>query len=90
MFTPRNAAADALAPKPFIRKIVYRLPLFIQPAPVRHGFILGIDSNGNVIYNLQDPSPNSFSPITSVEENNGVLYFGSLNYPGIASIKRPQ
>ena len=43
-----------------------------------------------MIYNLQDPSPNSFSPITSVEENNGVLYFGSLNYPGIASIKRPQ
>ena len=90
MFTPRNAAADALAPKPFIRKIVSRLPLFIQPAPVRHGFILGIDSNGNVIYNLQDPSPNSFSPITSVEEENGVLYLGSLNYPGFASIKRPQ
>ena len=90
MFTPRNAAADALAPKPFIRKIVYRLPLFIQPAPVRHGFILGIDSNGNVIYNLQDPSPNSFSPITSVEEENGVLYLGSLNYPGFANIKRPQ
>ena len=90
MFTPRNAAADALAPKPFLRKIVYRLPLFIQPAPVRYGFILGIDSNGNVIYNFQDPSPNSFSPITSVEEENGVLYLGSLDYPGIASIKRPQ
>jgi hypothetical protein len=73
-----------------MRKIVYRLPLFIQPAPVRHGFILGIDSNGNVIYNLQDPSPNSFSPITSVEEENGVLYLGSLNYPGFANIKRPQ
>ena len=69
---------------------MYRLPLFVQPAPVRYGFVLGIDSNGKVIYNLQDPSPNSFSPITSVEENNGVLYFGSLNYPGIASIKRPQ
>jgi len=90
MFTPRNVAADALAPKPFLRKIIYRLPLFLQPAPVRHGFILGIDSNGNVIYNLQDPSPNSFSPITSVEEENGLLYLGSLNYPGIAYIKRPQ
>lgn len=90
MFTPRNAQADALAPKPFLRKIIYRLPLFIQPAPVRHAFILGIDSFGNVIYNLHDPSQNSYSPITSVEENNGVLYLGSLNYPGIAYIKRPQ
>jgi len=89
MFTPRNAAADALAPRPFIRKVVYRLPLFIQPAPVRHGFILGIDSNGNVIYNLQDSSPNSYSPITSVEEKNGVLYLGSLDYPGIGYIKHP-
>ena len=89
MFTPRNAAADALAPRPFIRKVVYRLPLFIQPAPVRHGFILGIDSNGNVIYNLQDSSPNSYSPITSVEEKDGVLYLGSLDYPGIGYIKHP-
>ena len=90
MFTPRNAEADALAPTPFIRKIVYRLPLFIQPAPVRHGFILGIDSEGNVKYNLQDPSPNSYSPITSVEEENGVLYLGSLDYSGIAYIKHPE
>ena len=90
MFTPRNAAADALAPKPFMRKVVYRLPLFIQPAPVRHGFVLGIDSEGNVIYNLQDPSKKSYSPITSVEEENGLLYLGSLDYPGIGYINRPQ
>ena len=51
---------------------------------------LGIDSEGNVKYNLQDPSPNSYSPITSVEEENGVLYFGSLDYSGIAYIKHPE
>mgnify|MGYP000188577177 CR=1 FL=1 len=90
MYTPRNADADALAPKPFLRKIVFRLPLFMQPAPVRHGFVLGIDGNGNVIHNLQDPDLESYSPITSVEEENGVLYLGSLIYPGLARIKRPQ
>ena len=90
MFTPRNADADALAPKPFLKKIVFRLPLFMQPAPVRHGFVLGIDENGNVIHNLQDPDPESYSPITSVEEENGVLFLGSLNYPGLARINRPQ
>ena len=89
IFTLRNSIADAMAPKPFLRKIIYRLPPFLQPSPLRHGFILGIDLNGNVIYNLQDPSPNSFSPITSVEEKKGVLYLGSLNYPGFAKIKRP-
>ena len=90
MYTPRNADADALAPKPFLRKIVFRLPLFMQPAPGRHGFVLGIDGNGNVIHNLQDPDLESYSPITSVEEENGVLYLGSLIYPGLARIKRPQ
>ena len=90
MYTPRNADADALSPKPFLRKIVFRLPLFMQPAPVRHGFVLGIDENGNVIHNLQDPDLESYSPITSVEEENGVLYLGSLIYPGLARIKRPQ
>jgi sugar lactone lactonase YvrE len=90
MFTTRNAIADALAPKPFLRKIVYRLPLFLQPAPAKYGFILGIDSSGNVIYNLQDPSETSFSPITSVEEKNGFLYLGSLSYSGFASILIPE
>ena len=90
MYTPRNADADALSPKPFLRKIVFRLPLFMQPAPVRHGFVLGIDANGKTVYNLQDPDLESYSPITSVEEENGVLYLGSLIYPGLAKIKRPQ
>ena len=90
LFTPRNADADALSSKPFFRKVVFRLPLFMQPAPVRHGFVLGIDEIGNVIHNLQDPNPESYSPITSIEEENGVLFLGSLDYPGLARIIRPQ
>ena len=86
----RNAVVDGLAGKPFWRKIIMRLPLFMQPAPVRHGFVLGIDGKGNVIHNLQYPDLESFSPITSVEEENGVLFLGSLIYPGLARIKRPQ
>ena len=90
IFTPRHPYADALAPRPFLRKIIYRLPLFFQPGPIRHGFILGIDSNGTVIHNLQDTSSRSFSPITSVEEYNGNLYLGSLTYPGAGIIKVPR
>ena len=67
-----------------------RILNFTAAAAISAGEICGIDSNGNVIYNLQDPSPNSFSPITSVEEENGLLYLGSLDYPGIGYINRPQ
>lgn len=86
----RKDIIDNLAGKPFLRKIILRLPEAIQPAPDRHGFVLGIDGNGNVIHNLQYPSPESFSPITSVEEKNGILYLGSLTYPGFARISAPE
>ena len=85
----RKEILDNLAGKPFVRKMIMRLPEDLQPAPERYGFILGIDRNGNVLYNLQDPSSKSFSPITSVEEHEGYLYLGSLTYEGFARIKAP-
>ena len=86
----RKEIIDNLAGKPFIRKVVLRLPESIQPSPDRHGFVWGIDGDAQVIHNLQDPSPESFSPITSVEEKNGILYLGSLTYPGFARISAPE
>ena len=86
----RKSIVDYCADKPFLRKIILRLPEWLQPSPDRHGFILGIDGNGKVIHNLQYPSPDSFSPITSVEEKGGILYLGSLTYPGFARIPAPQ
>lgn len=86
---PRNIYLDRFADRPFIRKILLRLPDFLRPKPKNYGFVLGIDENGKVIYNLQDPSPESFSPITSVEEVDGMLYLGSLTYDAIGKIKVP-
>ncbi|MGK7916530.1 MAG: SMP-30/gluconolactonase/LRE family protein [Prochloraceae cyanobacterium] len=88
--SPRNPLIDRFAPSPLIRKMLLRLPKFMLPAPERYGFVLGIDGNGNVLHNLQDPSPESYSPITSVEENEGILYLGSLTYDAIGRIKAPQ
>ena len=86
----RKEIIDNLADKPFVRKMIMRLPESLQPAPDRYGFIIGIDGEGNVIHNFQDPSPESFSPITSVEEHNGYLYLGSLTYEGFGRIKAPE
>ena len=84
---PRDPFLDRFADRPFIRKIFVRLPDFLRLKPQNYGFVLGIDENGQVIYNLQDPSSQSFSPITSVEEEDGMLYFGSLTYDAISRIK---
>ena len=76
--SPRDAILDRLLPHPFLRKIVYRLPEFLQPAPKRYSFVLGLDANGRVVENLQDGSPECYAQIANVVEHQGFLYFGSI------------
>ncbi len=78
LVTPRDSVFDRLLPNPFLRKIVSRLPAFLQPAPKRYSFVLGLDLNGRVIDNLQDGSPNCYAEIANAVEHNGALYFGSI------------
>lgn len=86
--SPRDATLDALLPNPFLRKVVARLPRFLQPAPQRHSFVLGLDRDGKVVHNLQDPA-GRYAPITSVQEHGGFLYFGSIIEHAIGRYPRP-
>jgi len=79
----RDAALDALQPHPFLKKVVWRLPNFLQPNIKRYAFVLGLDSNGRVVRNLQDPSPQCFAQIANVVEHKGTLYFGSIGESAI-------
>ncbi|MCW8879338.1 MAG: SMP-30/gluconolactonase/LRE family protein [Kangiellaceae bacterium] len=87
--SPRNSMIDNLAPHPWLRKIVQRLPEFLQPAPVKYAFVLGLNDDGKVVHNLQEPSGHPFSVITSVQAENGYLYFGSLEEKAIGRITVP-
>lgn len=78
LVTPRDATLDKLLPHPFLRKVVYRLPAFLQPAPKRYSFALGLDLNGRVVENLQNGSPDCYAQIANVVEHQGFLYFGSI------------
>lgn len=89
LFAPRNAEFDAMAGKPFLRKVVARLPERLQPAAVRHGIVLELDDRGGIARNLQDATPESFSPITSALEHEGRLYLGSLWRSELAVLSLP-
>jgi len=54
------------------------LPKFLQPAPKRYSFVLGLDPNGRVTDNLQDGSPECYGEIANAVERQGSLYFGSI------------
>jgi len=79
----RDAALDELMPHPFLRKVVWRLPTFLQPNLKRYAFVLGLDRDGHVVQNLQDPSPECFAQVANVVEHKGVLYFGSIGESAI-------
>jgi sugar lactone lactonase YvrE len=89
LYAPRNPALDFMADKPFLRKVVYRLPEALQPAPVKHAIVLGLNAEGEVIHNLQDASADAYAPITAVEQVGDALYFGSLSVPAIARMPAP-
>jgi sugar lactone lactonase YvrE len=89
LVTPRNRLLDALLPRPFLRKVILRLPDFLQPAPKRYGFVLGLDRNGRVTRNLQDPSGKSFALISSVLEHEGKLYLGSIGEEAVGRLTIP-
>src|ERR1041385_297524 len=75
---PRQAMFDRMLPYPFMRKMVLRLPKFLQPAPQRYSFVLGLDPQGRVVENLQNGSPDCYAEIANAVEHNGTLYLGSI------------
>jgi sugar lactone lactonase YvrE len=78
LVTPRDKVLDKLLPHPFLRKVIARLPKFLQPAPKRYSFVLGLDPSGRVTENLQNGSPDCYAEIANAVERNGALYFGSI------------
>ena len=85
LVTPRDSVFDKLLPHPFLRKVVSRLPAFLQPAPKRYAFVLGLDLNGRVVDNLQDGSSTCYAEIANAVEHNGTLYFGSIGESTLGS-----
>ena len=67
-----------------------RLPAFMQPAPKRYAFVLGLDMNARVVANLQDGSKDCYAEIANVVEHKGTLYFGSIGEAGVGRITLPK
>ena len=85
--SPRNKLVDDLSEKPFLRKMIQRLPKFVRPEATSYGHIIAIDGNGKVLKDLQDPKTN-YPQNTSVTETKEFLYIGSLISPVVARLAK--
>jgi sugar lactone lactonase YvrE len=84
--TLRVELLDKVLPYPFIRKIFMRMPLPKKDIP--YGLILGFDSSGKLVHNLQDPT-GSFAGITNTVPVENRLYLGSVRANSIGVFELP-
>jgi len=87
LFKPRNPAADELAEKPFLRKILLRLPRFLLPLGESYGHVFAIDEDGRVTADLQDPT-GAYPETTGATETANRLYIHSLHARAIGWLPR--
>ena len=86
LVSPRLKSFDDLSQSTFMKNIVAKMPASLQPAAVHYGLVLGVDKNGTVKYNLQDPK-GGFAEITSVQQFGQDIYLGSLYESGLAKYR---
>lgn len=79
LFTKRNPTIDRLHPYPFLKKMISRLPKPLWPAPEPYGFVVALDEQGTILRSLQDAGGEKFREVTSAQERDGTLYFGTLS-----------
>lgn len=87
LFRPRNRAADGLSGKPFLRKVLLRLPRVLLPVGDPSGHVFAFDENGEVVEDLQDPL-GAYPETTGATETVDRLYIHSLHAPLIGWIRR--
>jgi sugar lactone lactonase YvrE len=87
LFRPRNPGADSLADKPFLRKVLLRLPRSFLPLGEPYGHVFAIDEGGRVTQDLQDPS-GAYPETTGATETADRIYIHSLHAHGIGWLPR--
>ena len=77
LVAPRNELLDKLSDKPFLRKVVQRLPAAFRPQAEPYSHVIAINGDGEVLMNLHDPRAR-FPALTGVLETRDTLYLTAL------------
>ena len=86
----RSTFLDDYSNSPFWRKLAWRLPQALQPQAESYGFIVEMDSNGNVIQTWQDPAGAYPTTTGAHYPGDGWLYISSLTAPKLGRMKLPE
>lgn len=87
--SPRNPVMDDAHPKPWLKELLVKLPKFLQPAAIKQGMVIELNSAGEVVHTYHDSDGSSVYMVTSVEQVGDSIYLGSLTAPQIVRMKLP-
>lgn len=74
---PRASILDTLADKPFLRKMIQRLPASLRPKAEPFSHVIAINGDGDVLMNLHEPGAR-FPTLTGAVETKDALYLTTL------------
>ena len=77
LVAPRNQLLDDLSDKPWLRKLIQRLPAAVRPQAVPSSHVIAINGDGEVLMNLQDTAA-TLPALTGVYESRDALWLSSL------------
>ncbi|MCC2957489.1 SMP-30/gluconolactonase/LRE family protein [Massilia sp. IC2-477] len=83
----RNAL-DAMGERPFLRKLVLRVPRALWRMPRAYGHVLAFTDDGAVVASLQDPGGASLA-ITGATETDERLYLHNVDGKALGWLPRP-
>ncbi|WP_281647401.1 SMP-30/gluconolactonase/LRE family protein [Parendozoicomonas sp. Alg238-R29] len=78
MATPRKKVVDWGHKYPWFKNLVASLPRFMWPGPTHYGLVVALNEQGKVTGSLHDPSGDTVSVITSVQQVGDELLLGTL------------
>jgi sugar lactone lactonase YvrE len=74
---PRKAIVDKLSDKPWLRKLIMRLPEFVRPEAELSSHVIAFNADGEILMNMQDPDAR-YPTLTGVLETRRNLYLTTL------------
>lgn len=77
LVAPRNDLLDGLSDKPWLRKVVQRLPAALRPEAVPSSHVFAMTARGEVLMDLQD-SAAQLPALTGVYETRDALWLSTL------------
>lgn len=79
---PRSPMVDAMAGKPWLRQMTYRLPRAMWPVPRAYGHVFAFTEDGRVVADMQDET-GAYPETSGLTETTERLYVQSLTAKGI-------